>query len=522
MKKNTGNLFYFLSISGLAVLITASGFLYRSTINQSKSLSKIRNGSHICVSRVAQSFIAFSRGNFAALSLEDRFLSMTDECFDGVDSKTKLLNNSSLAILSTDMFDEYLNFKNLVRNSESKVGSVQASFNKIDKFKYSLGVKLTKSIRSLDQRKLYFRYAFLGLVLLLTLVGIAFLMTWRRLAKTIKEIEQEAVFIVDDFGNNGARIERLVERVLNFANVPILKNLYLDYNNYVTSKNHYELGTVNSPVIDNSLEDEYVMQVFQEKEVVFNVSDDEDVVDIKEDTSDENISLSEIVQKSEELNVDAAEEKSSAVVSETMSSEEDTSERFKKVVSNVTRAFLRNTPDSGLTWEFDSRYIDFSLMKHKEEFVHILHAIISRYHKGFNESEAEMHDRCINVSKEIKDGDVEISFTGKNMLFNTAELEYFNTADPSFKKMVDVNFIMLHKLVLDVKSDIEIQNNFTEDGERLGVVKIYLPLIFTNISKSIDESLAPTRKAGKSSMLSRLVKGPKKEIKKRLSKETTV
>ncbi len=528
MKKNTGNLFYFLSIVTLTALVGVCGYFYKAQVHQSKALGKIRNGSHICTSRVSQSFISFAAGSFSALSLEDRFLSTTDECFESIDSKTKSIA-TSFATLTTEMYDEFLQFKNLVRNTESRTSSVQKSFNKIDKLKYTLGVKLTKSIREIDTRKNILKIGFIGLLCLLGFVAITFLMVWRKFSRTLNEIEEEAKFIVDDLGANSARIERLVERVLNFANVPVLKNLYLDYQTYVNETRAYSIEGMNHQTVDfqgeapalSTLEDDYVVKVFDLKKEEENLSEIEsEVSSLDQEVKADKIELSDIVEKSEKVN----SEQDTEVESEkdiVIHAKEKNEKSFKKSISEVTRAFLRNTPDSGLTWEFSSEYIDFSLMKNTEEFVHILHALVARYHKGFIDSDTDMNSRYIQVNKVIKDGDVVVEFSGKNLLFNTAELEYFNTSDPSFKKLVDINFIMLHKLAMSVNSDVEVQNTFTEDGERIAIIKIYLPLIFTNITREFSESESKGPKA-KKSMLNRVLKGSKKQISKRLKKETTV
>lgn len=613
MKKNSTNLIFCASVFILTASLAGVGYFYKTTESSINSLNSIRNGSHICASRVSQSFISFAGSALSALSLEKRFLNATEDCFSGVDEKASSLSSYSFEGLSAAMLGEYLRFKNLVRNTDTQVSSVQKSFYKINDAKFNLGVKLNKVIRTLESRRQFLKYGFIGILGLLTLLAVMFLIVWKTVSSKIGSIEEEAKFIVDDFENNGPRLERLIERTLDFVNVPVLKNVFLDYHTYVTETRSLEaLKEPNYKKVGfgatSSLEDEYVVQVFSEEEAnaiameqqmansgdgvvldnlkttsslneVSNLLDDEnlsteeinklsqesnlqeekfettemnDLNDLEmtlkdnpvdfdaeeyvevlgeNDESLEAVTLADIAKKAEELDAadsvktsdnsnDAETWKVEEVAASTQMKEEvKTVSEFKKILAKVTRAFLRNTTDSALTWEFDSSYIDFNMMKNSEELVHILHALVTRYHKGFCDSDTNPVNRIIKVSRDILDGDVVIEFKGKNLVFNTAELEYFNTSDPSLKKLVDVNFIMLHKLSLDIKGDIEVRNEFSDSGEREAIVKIYLPLITTSISPG---SQLEIKKAESGKFFSRVLKGTKKQLNKRLKKETTV
>ncbi len=587
MKKNSTNLFFCASVFILTAALAGVGYFYKSTESTINTLSNIRNGSHICTSRVSQSFISFAGSALSALSLEKRFLNATDDCFSGIDSKVLGLSAYSFEGLSTTMLDEYMRFKNLVRNTDTQVSSVQKSFYKINDTKFNLGVKLNKTIRSLDSRKQFLKYAFLGLLTLLTVLAVMFLIAWQTMKSKIGSIEEEARFIVDDFENNGPRLERLVEKALDFVNVPVLKNVFLDYHTYVTETRSLEalkqsdykkvgFGSTN-------FEDDYVVQVFSEEEAtaiameqlagskdqrnlndpVFDSTEDishlnnelsesieveqnlptielsnleqtlperplefnaenslAEVSELDQDQDNKQVTLADIARKAEELDSSPAKEEIGVIGNSNSLQEQAVINEFKKILSKVTRAFLRNTTDSALTWEFDSTYIDFTMMKNSEELVHILHALVTRYHKGFCDSETSPVSRIIKVSRSIIDGDVVVEFKGRNLVFNTAELEYFNTSDPSLKKLVDVNFIMLHKLSLDIKGDIEVRNEFNENGEREAIVKIYLPLIMTNISPGSEIESSKSHQNEK--FFSRVLKGTKKQLNKRLKKETTV
>ncbi len=586
MKKNSTNLFFCASVFILTAALAGVGYFYKTTESTINNLSNIRNGSHICTSRVSQSFISFAGSALSALSLEKRFLNATDDCFSGIDSKVLGLSAYSFEGLSTTMLDEYMRFKNLVRNTDTQVSSVQKSFYKINDAKFNLGVKLNKAIRGLETRRQFFKYGFLGILTLLTLLAVMFLITWRTINSKIGSIEEEARFIVDDFENNGPRLERLVEKALDFVNVPVLKNVFLDYHTYVSETRSLEaLKQPNYKKVglgSSGFEDDYVVQVFSEEEATamameqmmsseqseefkefpfkspnsnfseLNSADElveeslkKNELSTLEETLNETplkfeseelvndgdapVTLAEIARKAEELDSPTESENTSTVtennieagVSTTKNSVQETKvvSEFKKILGKVTRAFLRNTTDSALTWEFDSTYIDFMMMKNSEELVHILHALVTRYHKGFCDSDTNPVSRTIKVSRDIVDGDVVVEFKGRNLVFNTAELEYFNTSDPSLKKLVDVNFIMLHKLSLDIKGDIEVRNEFSEAGEREAIVKIYLPLIMTNISPSTQ---LESNKSGNEKFFSRVLKGTKKQLNKRLKKETTV
>jgi|GEM_PF-6216860 len=562
LKAHPTNLLFLITLTAVSIGVAATGYFYRGATSHLDKLTGLKLGANVCASRVAQSYFSFNNGNLLSAKLEDRFLSNSDNCFLKLDENTKGIGESVLVSLSTDFYDQFIRFKNLVRNADSKQYKVSKSYNDLDKVKYSFSVKASKLINEQTKVKSRLKYAFMLLSIAMFLLCAWFVIAWRKFNSALNLLENEAMSLMNDYHGNEVKIERLVERTFEFINIPMMKNLFVDYHHHVLTQGKAvsQLKGIEHNSEDVEIDESYILKVFNdaddnqklelstqeeslldemvspilgentEPNIEFNMTDitsqeiedePEALVEAQEQRSEEDAAiLKEIVETATKIN------SSEVVASQEITGEEQTDntqeallavegKSFKGIIAKVSRAFLRNTSDSGLSWEFASNYKDFKLQDNFEEFDHIIHALLTRFHKGFDEAGVELSQRCVEINTQHLHKDIQACFVAKKVLFNTAELEYLNTMDPSLKKMVDISFVMLQKLVLDMNAEIEAQNVFNLEGTQEAVVRIFIPLVLTDSEITTDEQK-------KESGLRRLLRGSKKQILKTLNKENIV
>ena len=618
IRKNPFQTFLIASIAVSMISILSFGFLYRSLESEISTLENLRNGANICASRVAQTQFALLSGVTSAQALASEYLGNTDECFYQFDNSIEVLTSLKLAPISRDFYDEFINYKNMVRNFDT--GSVPLtrvinSYEKIEEQKYSIGVKLTKKIDELLKSQMIQRYAILFSIILLGGVIISFLMNWKKRDDRLKNFEADALLFRTDYAENALKVERLLERIFDQLKLPAVKDLFLEYNTYMLEKAYpdkkaieYSEKQIEAPKAEEEIDDEYLDKVFEsmttskenqekikeifvdesipvEGELAEEIDQDEEVdelwsvpenradnehvevqlvndfhklieeedeerifetLDINSIPDEEEVEaeiiqdeaafeLKQISAKVKEILGDEAleqtKEKEDASdqsvktevvqdqgalieASKEESQEEEKSQgvAFQEIVKKLTKAVLKRESGIQVHWEFSSDYQDFKIVSELESIEQIVHCMMSRFDKGFNDLKLADSRRVIKVAPVVlKRKSLSLEFSSEEILFNTAELEFLNHAEQSVRKLIDRNLIMTQELVKGLGGDIILKNELGESNSKRGVLCLKIPKKFTN----------KTSEKGKP-FISRIVRGTKEKIVRTLSRENTV
>jgi hypothetical protein len=519
-KKNPSYFLVFLGLISVTAFIAAAGFYYRVLEGRSLELAGLRNGVNVCTSRVAQSFFAQSNGAGQANSLSRNFLSSSDECFYSLDEKVKKLAFINLKESSIALYDEFLNFKNILSASEVNLQLLAASYNKIDQQRFSLGVSLAQKSRELQDERSIYKYALIASVILLGILSFVLLVLWSHWDNKLKDIEQQAEMLMTDFVDNSARIERLIERVFDQIQLPLLKNLFQEYHHHVLEKAY-------SPKKRIEISKQARTQVFRKGESEF----DEDTVQIVVDprSNDERTLLKKISQKVQKMGEKPTKQ---SITDEDFT---DVSlkvvEELKQSPSNVAvdnngiqngLEMLLNTLKRRATSDkkelasskivFSENFKDFMIKPEAQDGVYqFFYGLFQRVFSSKGVAQIEL---MVSEYETFDKNFGQITLKSPGILLNVAELEYFNSGKQNFKNRVNSNLIMAHELLISLGGDFFLSNRIGENSENYAEFRVQLPQEVVEIAQ-IGE-------ATKTTSLTRLVKGSKKLILQKLGKENTI
>ncbi len=184
---------------------------------------------------------------------------------------------------------------------------------------------------------------------------------------------------------------------------------------------------------------------------------------------------------------------------------------FQKVLAQTTKAYIARKDQAAIRWEFVSNFHDFEVSDQSETLEQVLYSAMTRFDKGFKEAGVSMASRFIKVSSNLNSSGVEVEFRLRGSLFNTAELEYFNHAEQSVKKLIDRNLVTAQELISSIGGAISLRNEMSEHNVKEGIVILSLPL---GVQEQVGSENGP--------ILRRIVKGTKSKLLKSLRRETTI
>ncbi len=252
-----------------AIVMTVGGFSYRSGESAIQSLQSLRNGITICSNRVGQSHYALLGGVSSAKAMTSNYFSSTDECFFQFDRKIDELNLIDFEGYSNDVYDEFINYKNMAKNfslGNIPLARIVNSFNRLEELRFDISGAFAKEIRSLQNSLKKFRYSIIFAIALLGTSIVAYLLTWSQRRKSMREIERMAYSFNGEYESNPTEVERLLEQVFDRLRLPAVKNLFLEYNTFILEKAYPANRTLEYSKSEKSdtfeFDDEYINSIF--------------------------------------------------------------------------------------------------------------------------------------------------------------------------------------------------------------------------------------------------------------------
>ncbi|MCB9091762.1 MAG: hypothetical protein H6621_03465 [Halobacteriovoraceae bacterium] len=183
---------------------------------------------------------------------------------------------------------------------------------------------------------------------------------------------------------------------------------------------------------------------------------------------------------------------------------------FRDLVAMTTRAFMRNNRGENISWEFASNAKDFEVVAEFEVIEQVIQSLLAKFNKAFHDFNVPQEARTIQATQSMGNRFVQLFLTVRGVLFNTSELEYFNTPQAELGQQVDRNLSMVYELIHEIGGQATIQNSFGLDGEKEIKFNFSIPMELTGFF--FEE---------RDNFLKRLVKGTKRQILNSFRKEST-